>query len=142
MLACVVHGKGEGLDCGSVFLVPITDLIREKYDSTTLKLGCSATDITHISFPTPDEVYLVIQPQITARSRENEITIIHLSLKTRPRQMQTVLIKSQVSCLITLDFRTHTHTFSSFYRESTQATQQASSQHSQPSANNPPYAHS
>lgn len=65
------------------------------HDSTTLKLDWPASDITYISFPTHDEVYLIVQPQITARSRENEIPIIHLSLKTRPRISQTVFFRAQ-----------------------------------------------
>ncbi len=65
------------------------------HDSTILRLDWSASDITCISFPTYDEGYLIVQPQITARSRENEIPIIHLSLKTRPRLLQTVLVRSQ-----------------------------------------------
>jgi hypothetical protein len=135
MLACVMQSKEEGQECGSVFLVPIEELIQEAprqyvfpflsgslltvnrmtpstqgssesegslsrrglpHDSTTLRLEWSAIDITYISFPTNDEVYLIVQPQITARSRENEIPIIHLSLKTRPRLLQTVLVRSQV----------------------------------------------
>lgn len=65
------------------------------HDSTKLRLEWSASDITGISFPTPDEVYLIVQPQITARSRENEIPIIHLSLKARPRLLQPVVISPQ-----------------------------------------------
>lgn len=135
MLACVMQSKEEGQECGSVFLVPIEELIQEAprqyvffqaygslltvnrmtpstqgssesdgsnlsrrglpHDSTILRLDWSASDITYISFPTHDEVYLIVQPQITARSRENEIPIIHLSLKTRPRLLQTVLVRSQ-----------------------------------------------
>ncbi|PCH02423.1 Hypothetical protein PENO1_022300 [Penicillium occitanis (nom. inval.)] len=120
MLACVMQSKEEGQECGSVFLVPIEELIQEAprqmtpstqgssesdgsslsrrglpHDSTILRLDWSASDITYISFPTYDEVYLIVQPQITARSRENEIPIIHLSLKTRPRLLQTVLVRSQ-----------------------------------------------
>ncbi|EED20717.1 conserved hypothetical protein [Talaromyces stipitatus ATCC 10500] len=121
IMACVMQSKEEGQECGSVFIVPIEELIQEAprqmtpstqgssgtesegslsrrglpHDSTTLKLDWSASDITYISFPTPDEVYLIVQPQITARSRENEIPIIHLSLKTRPRLLQTVLVRSQ-----------------------------------------------
>lgn len=99
MLACVIQGKEEGQDRASVLIVPIMDLIQygspREPDCTTLELDWSAVDITHISFPTPDEVYLVVQPQITAKSRDNEIPIIHLSLGTRPRLMQTVIIQSQ-----------------------------------------------
>lgn len=64
--------------------------------STIKKLDWPANDITYISFPTHDEVYLIVQPQITAQSRGHDIPIIHLSLKTRPRRLRTVLVRPQV----------------------------------------------
>ncbi|KAK0631510.1 kinase-like domain-containing protein [Immersiella caudata] len=42
------------------------------------RIKCSAPEVTHLSFSVQGEQYLVVQPELTARSREHRITILHV----------------------------------------------------------------
>lgn len=59
------------------------------------KLDWPGTDITQFLFSTTSDIYLVVRPELTARSIEHKIPIIHIDLLTK--RLDTLIIGSLVS---------------------------------------------
>lgn len=59
------------------------------------KLNWPASAVTHLSFSGQDGLYLVVQPELTARSREHRINVIYVSLSKKT--VVPVIIESRVS---------------------------------------------
>jgi hypothetical protein len=58
------------------------------------KLDWPGTDITQFLFSTTSDIYLVVRPELTARSIEHKIPIIHIDLRTK--RLDTLIIGSLV----------------------------------------------
>jgi hypothetical protein len=61
------------------------------------KLDWPGTDITQFLFSTTSDIYLVVRPELTARSIEHKIPIIHIDLLTK--RLDTLIIGSLVGPL-------------------------------------------
>ncbi|KAK1752733.1 kinase-like domain-containing protein [Echria macrotheca] len=103
-LVCILRDKDEEESCW-VFTASITSLIeyarRPRSSSTegtstsflsdSLSVGLWSVDklswpaswITHLTVSGSDDVYVVVQPEITKRSRDHKVTVLYMSLKTR-----------------------------------------------------------
>ncbi|KAH8697600.1 hypothetical protein BGW36DRAFT_169975 [Talaromyces proteolyticus] len=129
-LACVLRDKEEGENKSSLFLAPMSELIRigkklqeppiDETSSSELSSGDSrmsnsdpwslgkldwpATNITHFSFSTTEEIYMVVRPELTVRSIEHRISILYLNLPTRklyPLDIRSLLDTNIAAALFT-----------------------------------------
>jgi hypothetical protein len=88
---------------GSLFYIAVRDLVdyAEHMGSATrpwklpIKLDWPAVDVIHLSISDAMDVELVIRPELSAKSREHKIPIIHVSLEKQ--SIDTLNIESRVS---------------------------------------------
>jgi hypothetical protein len=92
VMACILHGK-DGTEHRA--LLYIARVATPDQCTQTEELEWPATDIVELSFPTSDDIYLVVRPRVNIRSLEETATLIHICLKSK--RLESVIIKSQVS---------------------------------------------
>jgi hypothetical protein len=51
-------------------------------------------DVAQLSFPTKEDIYLIVRPEATTRSREHKIPIVHIHITTK--RMDVLKIESRV----------------------------------------------
>ena len=95
-MACVLGDRDKGHNAGWLFLSPVTS----PEDCWLDGLDYPASDVIQLSFPTEEDVYIVLRPHVSARGREYGIRIIHLSLHAK--RMNTLVIESRVSASFSL----------------------------------------
>ncbi|KAK3335227.1 kinase-like domain-containing protein [Cercophora scortea] len=119
VLACILRDREGEQQPGSILVAPsIPELIRyakrppsaSTEETTTLnppvhpdppppepwtldKIDWPASGVTNLTFAGKDDLYFVVRPELTARSREHKITIVHFSLSTRTQQI--VIVESR-----------------------------------------------
>ncbi|KAK3693402.1 hypothetical protein B0T22DRAFT_420686 [Podospora appendiculata] len=115
VLACILRDREGEEQPGSLFVAPsIPELIKyakrppsASTDETTRpgmdppppepwtldKLDWPASGVTSLTFAGKDDLYFVVRPELTARSREHMIPIVHLSLSAKT--LESVIVESR-----------------------------------------------
>lgn len=91
-MACILQGKEGAQDKGLLYVAPVAT--PDKCTSME-KLDWPATDIVELSFPTDNDIYLVVRPRVNIHSQEENATLVHVCLASK--RLESVNLKSQVS---------------------------------------------
>lgn len=91
-MACVLRDRNGDQNPGSLFLAPVVSPNHSWWLET---LDWPAKDVIQLFFTTDDHLYLVVRPQLTVRSREHRIRIIHIDVSSK--RLDTLVIESRVS---------------------------------------------
>lgn len=91
-MACVLRDSNGDQNPGSLFLAPVAS---PNHSWWLDRLNWPAKDIIQLFFTTDDDLYLVVRPQLSARSREHKVRIVHIDVSSK--RLDTLVIESRVS---------------------------------------------
>ncbi|KAK0719271.1 hypothetical protein B0H67DRAFT_149719 [Lasiosphaeris hirsuta] len=89
----LVKRRPSGATEGASSNASSNDSISEPPVGHSQKLDCPAPFVTHLSFCSRDELYMVVQPELTVRSREHKITLVYVSISAK--RIVSVVIESR-----------------------------------------------
>lgn len=91
-MACILRDEDDDQKPGSLFFAPVTAV---KEGRSFGQLDWPARDVMQLSFSNEDDLYIIVRPRLTVRSRKHQIPIIHVSCRTK--KLQALIFESQVS---------------------------------------------
>lgn len=91
-MACILRDQDNDQNPGSMLFAPVTSVNESRSFG---QLDWPARDVMQLLFSNDEDMYIVVRPRLTVRSRKHEIPIIHVCRRTK--KLQPLIFESSVS---------------------------------------------